>query len=101
MEARVSKVWASRVCRHLRRLCVMLFMQQPGKGSVVCHLISIKLFDGRRKYMMRKIIAGTALLLWMIGGSAFVQSYDLPKSVARGKELYVTYCQNCHMADGK
>lgn len=50
---------------------------------------------------MRKFITGSALLLCMICGSAFVQSYDLPKSVTRGKELYVTYCQNCHMEDGK
>lgn len=51
--------------------------------------------------MMKKIVAGSGLLLLMIAGSAFVQSDDLPRSVARGKELYVTYCQNCHMADGK
>lgn len=51
--------------------------------------------------MIKKIIAGGVLLFLMISGSAFVQSYDLPKSVTRGKELYVMYCQNCHMEDGK
>ena len=32
---------------------------------------------------------------------SFFQKYDLPKSIVRGKEVYTTFCMNCHMADGK
>jgi len=32
--------------------------------------------------------------------TSFFQKYDLPKSIERGKEVYATYCMNCHMADG-
>lgn len=51
--------------------------------------------------MLKKIVAVGSLFLLMIAGSAFVQAYQLPKSIERGKELYTTYCQNCHMEDGK
>lgn len=50
---------------------------------------------------MKKIFVAGSLLLLLFTGSAFVQAYNLPKSVTRGKELYTTYCQNCHMEDGK
>lgn len=33
--------------------------------------------------------------------SSFLQKYDLPKSIERGKEVYASYCMNCHMEDGK
>ncbi len=33
--------------------------------------------------------------------SSFFQKYDLPKSIERGKEVYASYCMNCHMEDGK
>ena len=46
-----------------------------------------------------KVIAGTGVVFFL--ASAFIQTYSLPKSVERGKELYTLYCQNCHMADGK
>lgn len=42
----------------------------------------------------------TILALFVIGTS-FIQAFSLPKSIARGKEAYVLYCQNCHMEDGK
>ena len=29
------------------------------------------------------------------------QGFDLKASIARGKEVYVTYCLSCHMEDGK
>ncbi|MDN3655286.1 cytochrome c [Ferruginibacter paludis] len=32
--------------------------------------------------------------------SSFYQKYDLPKSIERGKDVYTTYCMNCHMVDG-
>lgn len=32
--------------------------------------------------------------------TSFFQKYDLPKSVERGKEVYKSYCMNCHMEDG-
>lgn len=50
---------------------------------------------------MKKIFVAGSLLLLLFTGTAFVQAYNLPKSVTRGKELYTTYCQNCHMEDGK
>jgi len=34
-------------------------------------------------------------------GSAFVQTYSLPESIIRGKEVYTTFCQNCHMENGE
>ena len=33
--------------------------------------------------------------------SAFFQKYDLAKSIERGKEVYTTFCMNCHMQAGK
>lgn len=33
--------------------------------------------------------------------TAFIQKFDLPKSIERGKDVYTAYCQTCHMADGK
>ncbi len=51
---------------------------------------------------MFKTIGLTAIILAaLITGSAFIQTYDLSKSIERGKEIYTMYCQNCHMIDGK
>jgi len=50
---------------------------------------------------LKKIFVAGTLLLLFYSGTAFVQAYNLPQSVIRGKELYTTYCQNCHMEDGK
>ncbi len=44
--------------------------------------------------------SGVIILLGVIS-TAFIQKFDLPKSVERGKEVYSAYCQACHMADGK
>lgn len=41
------------------------------------------------------------LTLFFFGVSAFVQTFNLAKSITRGKEGYAANCQNCHMADGK
>lgn len=50
---------------------------------------------------MRKIYRSSFfVVILFIAGSSFVQSYSLPKSIERGKEVYTTYCQNCHMEDG-
>lgn len=32
--------------------------------------------------------------------SAFLQEYDLAKSIERGKEVYTANCMNCHNEDG-
>lgn len=40
------------------------------------------------------------VVMAFITGSAFVQTYSLPKSIENGKEVYITYCQNCHMENG-
>ena len=50
--------------------------------------------------MMRSIRLMGALVVLLFTASAFVQN-DLPKSIARGKDLYVTNCMNCHMDNGK
>ena len=41
------------------------------------------------------------LAIIILMGSSFVQTYSLPKSIERGKEVYTTYCQNCHMENGQ
>lgn len=43
---------------------------------------------------------GNVLFLLFVT-SAFIQTYSLPNSIERGKEVYTTFCMNCHMADGK
>jgi mono/diheme cytochrome c family protein len=50
----------------------------------------------RRKYQLVLVLA-----LFLFGASSFVQTFNLAKSIARGKEAYTANCQNCHMADGK
>lgn len=50
---------------------------------------------------MNKSIRFTILLAVVFGGtSAFIQTAQLPKSIERGKEAYITHCMSCHMADG-
>jgi len=44
---------------------------------------------------------GFTILALFVIGTSFIQAYNLPKSITRGKEAYVLYCQNCHMEDGK
>ena len=51
--------------------------------------------------MFKAIVLSFISLSIFILSSSFFQKYDLPKSIARGKEVYTTYCMSCHMADGK
>lgn len=46
-----------------------------------------------------RVLIGMAVVFAAI--TVMAQAYPLAKSVERGKELYTTHCQNCHMADGK
>lgn len=46
-----------------------------------------------------RVLIGMAVVFAAI--TVMAQAYPLTKSVERGKELYTTHCQNCHMADGK
>lgn len=51
--------------------------------------------------MKKKLLVFVSLMLVFIAGSAYVQTFSLEKSIAQGKESYITQCQNCHMEDGK
>lgn len=51
--------------------------------------------------MSRKYQFVLVLVLFLVGASSFVQTFNLTKSIANGKEAYAANCQNCHMADGK
>lgn len=51
--------------------------------------------------LTKKTIFSVTIVAFAFAASAFIQAYDLPKSIERGKEAYTTYCQNCHQADGK
>ncbi len=50
--------------------------------------------------MFKTIGLSVIILAVLFANSAFIQTYSLPKSIERGKEVYITYCQNCHMSDG-
>ncbi len=50
----------------------------------------------KKKYQVMLVLA-----LFLLGASSFVQTFNLAKSIARGKEVYTANCQNCHMVDGK
>lgn len=50
---------------------------------------------------MRRVIVVISVLYCVIVSSSFIQTYNLPKSIERGKDVYTTFCVNCHMADGK
>lgn len=50
--------------------------------------------------MNRLFVTTFYLAILFVVGSAFVQAYSLPKSIESGKEVYITYCQNCHMENG-
>jgi len=50
----------------------------------------------KKKYLLVFILA-----LFLFGASSFVQTFNLAKSIERGKDAYTANCQNCHMADGK
>ena len=51
--------------------------------------------------MGRTIKNGLVIIALFITANAFVQKFDLSKSIEQGKETYTTYCQNCHMANGQ
>ena len=51
--------------------------------------------------MLKAFILGFISLSIFILRSSFLQKYDLPKSIERGKEVYATHCMSCHMVDGK
>ena len=50
---------------------------------------------------MRRVIVVLSVFSCLIVSSSFIQTYNLPKSMERGKEVYTTFCVNCHKADGK
>lgn len=50
--------------------------------------------------MYKASILSCMFLSIFILTTSFFQKYDLPKSIERGKEVYTTYCMNCHMVDG-
>ena len=51
---------------------------------------------------MRRMMGITVLItVFFISGTAFVQTYSKKDSILKGKEVYSTFCQICHMADGK
>jgi nitrite reductase (NO-forming) len=50
--------------------------------------------------MVKAIGFSVTILTLIITVSSFKQAYNLPESIERGKDLYITYCQSCHMADG-
>ena len=50
--------------------------------------------------MFKTIGLSVIILAVLFANSVFIQTYSLPKSIERGKEVYTTYCQNCHMSDG-
>jgi nitrite reductase (NO-forming) len=49
------------------------------------------------------LVTGSVLSLVLSGSMAFKprQAFDLKASIARGKEIYVSYCLSCHLEDGK
>ncbi len=51
---------------------------------------------------MRGTIGLSVLItILFVTGTAFVQTYSKKDSIKNGKEVYTTFCQNCHMEDGK
>jgi nitrite reductase (NO-forming) len=50
---------------------------------------------------MKKIISSAALITLGFLAFSFQQDKTLKESIARGKDAYALYCQNCHMEDGK
>jgi|SRR5665213_2867268 len=50
---------------------------------------------------MKKITIGTIAITGLfIFCTAFLQDYDLEKSIERGKNVYVSNCMDCHLEDG-
>lgn len=51
--------------------------------------------------MSKRIIAIVFLMTISIVLVSFQQSFNVNKSIERGKTVYETYCQSCHTEDGK
>ena|SRR5580765_5133023 len=52
------------------------------------------------KLAMRRIIISAVLILPVFLGFTF-RDPDLDESIKRGKEVYIMYCQSCHMENGE
>ena len=52
---------------------------------------------------MKKVLAGSILIIILVSSLSFQQKpgFDLKASIARGKEVYTTYCISCHMEQGE
>lgn len=50
--------------------------------------------------MKKFLVTSFTTLIIAIACSAFLQEYDLSKSIERGKEVYANNCSSCHMDDG-
>lgn len=51
--------------------------------------------------MSKRILAISFLMTISIVLVSFQQGFNVNKSIERGKTVYETYCQSCHMEDGK
>ncbi len=50
---------------------------------------------------MKYIFWVSVLFLLLLSGTSFQLFNDLEESIARGEEIYILYCQECHQVDGK
>ena len=50
--------------------------------------------------MKKIVVCAIATVSIFLVCTAFFQEYDLPKSIERGKEVYISNCIDCHMAEG-
>jgi len=50
--------------------------------------------------MTRIFVSILSIVTLVLAGSAFLQDYDLAKSIERGKDVYTANCIDCHMAGG-
>jgi mono/diheme cytochrome c family protein len=50
---------------------------------------------------MNKKLTIYVMFFGMAFTSSTIPAQDLKESINRGKEVYVTYCQNCHMETGE
>jgi mono/diheme cytochrome c family protein len=50
---------------------------------------------------MIRLLTVSFITLGIFLFSSFMPDQKLNESIKRGKEVYILYCQNCHMEDGK
>ncbi len=50
---------------------------------------------------MNKTLTFFVIVIGIAFMSSTIPNQSLNESIKRGKEVYVLYCQNCHMEDGK